>query len=382
METKKDNQTVKVLSIVPAPLYPAVSGGQKGTYGNLDAMGRIGRLVSITDTLSTPIGHSFELRPLIPHNSIKYFSLRNYSIILKQVKELKPSVILLEQPFMGPMIQLISKKTSVPFFQHAHNLEFLRFKSLGRWWWPLMYIWERYTMRRAKGVFFVTDEDRQLAIQHFKLSPHKCFLKPYGIPQTKLIKPETGEREKVLSRHGINPSDKIFMFFGVLKYLPNIEALEFIIDEIRPRLLKKLGSGYKIIICGGGLSDDYQKTLRNLDKDHIRYIGFVEDIDEYTRSSDVVLNPVLKGGGVKTKVVEAIGLNKPVVSTATGALGINPLICGNKLQIVDDENWNQFTDCMIEALSLNGDTPQEFYENYSWDGIARNMYKILVRDNE
>ena len=140
MEANKDNQPVKVLSIVPAPLYPAVSGGQKGTYGNLDAMGRIARLVSITDTLSTPIGHSFELRPLIPHNSIKYFSLRNYSIILKQVKELKPSVILLEQPFMGPMIQLISKKTRVPFFQHAHNLEFLRFKSIGRWWWPLMYI--------------------------------------------------------------------------------------------------------------------------------------------------------------------------------------------------------------------------------------------------
>jgi polysaccharide biosynthesis protein PslH len=382
MDTIKNEQPVKVLSIVPAPLYPPVSGGQKGTYGYLDAMGRITRLVSITDTKSTPDGHSFELLPLIPHNAVKYISPRNYQKILKKVKDLKPSVILLEQPFMGPMVALIAKRSKIPFFQHAHNIEFLRFKSIGRWWWLLMYVWERYTMRHAKGVFFVTDLDRQLAIHHFKLSPHNCFLKPYGIPQTKLIDPEPGERQKVLSRHGINPYDKIFMFFGVLKYLPNIEALEFIVDEIMPRLIKKMNSGYKIIICGGGLSNDYQEMLRKLDADHIRYIGFVEDIDEYTRSSDVVLNPVLKGGGVKTKVVEAIGLNKPVISTKAGASGINQLFCGNKLYIAEDENWDQFTDCIVEALQPTGDTPQDFYDNYSWEGIARNMFKILDRDTE
>jgi polysaccharide biosynthesis protein PslH len=142
--------------------------------------------------------------------------------------------------------------------------------------------------------------------------------------------------------------------------------------------LKKMSTGYKIIICGGGLSKDYQEMLRNLDNDHIRYIGFVDDIDEYTRSSDVVLNPVLKGGGVKTKVVEAIGLNKPVVSTTAGASGINHLVCGKKLFITDDENWDQFTDCAIEALQPTGETPQEFFDSYSWEGIAKNMYKILV----
>jgi glycosyltransferase involved in cell wall biosynthesis len=278
---------------------------------------------------------------------------------------------------MGLMVSRISKLTNTPFFLHAHNIEFLRFKSIGAGGGHFVCLGTLYHAKSKRG-FFVTDEDRQLAIRHFRLGPHHCFLKPYGIPQTKLIGPEPGERQKVLSRHGINPDDKIFMFFGVLKYLPNIEALEFIIEEIAPRLKNLLGDGYKIIICGGGLSQEYQDILKNLADSHLKYIGFVEDIDEYTRSSDVVLNPVLKGGGVKTKVVEAIGLNKPVVSTITGASGINPQHCGNKLLLVDDENWDAFVQKIVEASSLTGDTPQEFYNHYSWEGIAKNMLHILM----
>ncbi len=378
--TNEKSQGVDILSIVPAPLFPPVSGGQKGTYGNLDALGRICRLVSITDTQSTPFGHSFELRPLIPHHSFKYLSIINYRILLKQVRALTPKVILLEQPYMGLMVNRISKITHIPFFLHAHNIEFLRFKSIGRWWWPLLFLWERRTMRKAKGVFFVTEQDRDLAIRHFRLQPQRCFIKPYGIPLTSLVQPDPLEREKVLSRHGLNSSDKIFMFFGVLKYLPNIEALEFIVEEITPRIKKKMGSGYKILICGGGLLDDYVETLKKLEPDNLKYIGFVENIDEYTRSADVILNPVLKGGGVKTKVIEAIGFNKPVVSTNTGAAGINPLLCGNKLQLVKDEHWDDFVQLMVDAISMTGDTPQEFYDNYSWEGIARDMHKVLISD--
>jgi len=35
---------------------------------------------------------------------------------------------------------------------------------------------------------------------------------------------------------------------------------------------------------------------------------------------------------------------------------------------------------MVDSLSLTGDTPQEFYNTYSWEGIACDMYKILISD--
>ena len=240
-----------------------------------------------------------------------------------------------------------------------------------------MFEWERFAMKMAKGAFFTTDQDRQIAINKFNLSPDKCHLKPYGIEQTQLQTPEADERVKVLQRHGIDPKDKIFMFFGVLKYLPSIESLSIIIDEITPRLNRALGSGFKVLICGGGLSKEYQSRFNDLKKNNIVYAGFVEDINEYIRSSDVIMNPALQSGGIKSKVIEAIGQNRPVVSTSLGAIGIDTTVCGNKLQVVVDNNWDMFANSLVNALSLKGDTPQAFFEKYSWEGIAQNMYDIL-----
>lgn len=369
-----------ILSIVPAPLMPAVSGGQKHTYGLLDALGKIASLVCITDTKSSPEGLSFELRPLIPHNFKKYLAPMNYKLILKQVNELKPSAILLEQPYMALMLNWVSKKTGIPFYIHAHNIEFLRFRSLGSWWWPLMYLWERYAFIRAKRIFFISEEDRHLALKHFKIDSSKCIVSPYGVPQNSVIIPSKEKVEEVRSRHGIAMDEKVFMFFGVLKYLPNIEALELIINEILPRLKKSYQGKFRVLICGGGISESFKKQLETTDPDHLIYAGFVNDIDEYTKCADVILNPILNGGGVKTKVMEALGFNKNVVSTHTGALGIDKQLCGDKLYVVDDKAWDKFVECCIDASQNYSSIDESFFKKYSWSSIAQNLSNALIKD--
>jgi len=366
-----------ILSIVPAPLIPPVSGGQKHTYGMLDALGKEIDVISITDTHSSTMGHSFQLLPLIEHKVKKYLSFANYKLILKLTKQLAPSAILLEQPYMGWMIYIISKKTKIPYFIHAHNIEFLRFKSLGNWWWPLLFLWEKFALTHAKGVFFISEEDHRLALHHFKLTPEKCHVSPYGVPQKSPMPTSSQLVAEVRARHNISKEDKVFMFFGVLKYLPNIAALEIIISEIRPRLKEKLKKGYKILICGGGLSDEYISELKKLEDDQIVYAGFVHEIDEYTQSADVIINPILSGGGVKTKVIEALSYNKPVVSTATGALGIDISVCGNLLQVVPDNDWDLFVDKMITLLDEKEPISPSFFNKYSWEAIAKDIKRIM-----
>ncbi len=367
---------LKILSIAPEPFIPPVSGDQKGVFGYLSALGQISNLTVITGVGSESPECSFSVKPIVPRSAFRRISRANYKIIYDQVTAIKPDVIILEQPFLGWMGTL-SKKTGVPVFTHSLNIEYLRFMSAGRWWWPAMFEWERFAMKMARGAFFTTDQDRQIAISKFSLSPDKCHLKPYGVEPTSLPACDPTERAEILSRHGIDPNDKIFMYFGVLKYLPSIESLSIIIDEIAPRLQKTLGSGYKILICGGGLSKNDQRRFDDLRKQNIVYAGFVPDIDSYIRSSDVIMNPALQGGGIRTKVIEAISQNRPVVSSSLGAIGIDTTVCGNKLQVVVDNNWDMFASSLVSALSLNGDTPQAFYDKYSWQGIAKNVYEIL-----
>jgi len=138
-----------------------------------------------------------------------------------------------------------------------------------------------------------------------------------------------------------------------------------------PRLIKKYDKKFKILICGSGISDDYKKQLTDLNPEHFIYAGFVENIDEYTQSADIILNPVLSGGGIKTKIVEALGFNKNVVSTTTGAIGVDPNICGTKLRIVDDHDWDAFVDKAIESLDDKSTIPTQFFDVFSWKSVAQ-----------
>ena len=91
--------------------------------------------------------------------------------------------------------------------------------------------------------------------------------------------------------------------------------------------------------------------LKQWNNVNISYAGFVDDIDFYTKAADVLLNPVTSGGGVKTKMIEALGMNTTVVATATGASGVKKELCGKKLVVVPDNNWQLFVEAVV-SLSL------------------------------
>jgi hypothetical protein len=61
--------------------------------------------------------------------------------------------------------------------------------------------------------------------------------------------------------------------------------------------------------------------LKNYADQNIIYAGFVDDISIYFKGADVFINPVSYGGGIKTKLVEALGYNLNAVSTSNGAIG-------------------------------------------------------------
>lgn len=366
----------KILSIVPSPLLPANSGGQKCTYFRLNEMAKSVDITVITDTKSTTHGHHFKLKPLIKHNKLKYFSIKNYKIIKEQIEIEKPDVVLLEQTFMGLLVYWACKKTNVPYSVYNHNIEYLRFKSIGKIWWILMFILEKFTYKNAKSLFFITDFDKQKATKQLKANKEKCHVATYGIPQEKPIFATLEKIAEVRKRHSISTNERVFMFFGVLSYSPNLQALEIILKKINPILKNDCKENYKILICGGGLPDSYNK-LQDFEKDNVIYTGFVKNIDEYVQSADVILNPVQTGGGIKTKVIEALGFNKNVVSTQTGAIGISIENSVPKLTIVNDNDWVDFAKKIIQVCNNKEIITNKFFENYTWKATAKIMIEHL-----
>jgi glycosyltransferase involved in cell wall biosynthesis len=86
----------------------------------------------------------------------------------------------------------------------------------------------------------------------------------------------------------------------------------------------------------------------------------------------------MSGGGVKTKMIEALGLNTTVVSTETGAAGVTREACGEKLIVVKDNDWKQFVEAVLKAAAnKNTVIPEAFYKQFSWKGIIEKALKFI-----
>jgi glycosyltransferase involved in cell wall biosynthesis len=109
----------------------------------------------------------------------------------------------------------------------------------------------------------------------------------------------------------------------------------------------------------------------------IKLHGFVPDVRPYFRSSMVAICPVLDGGGTRIKILDALAMGVPMVSTTIGCEGINvtpeqDLLLADGPEAFAQQIGRVFDDANLRrALSRNGRRAVE--TRYSWDILADNL---------
>lgn len=367
----------KVLAIAPYAYLPFASGGQKFIAKFLEHLGDLVdlRVVSVASNDTSLIRNYIHI-PLMKAGFSRYMDRSLISKIAAIIEADKCEWLICEHPYLAWLVFAIRKRTGVKIYIHTHNVEYQRFRSLGKWWWPLLRSYEKRCFKKADGIFFIIPQDMQFAIDHWKIDPAKCFEVPFGIDQERFPDDRQKSKAYVLQKHGLDQRNKLFLFAAHLGYLPNRQALEAIIKKINPVLVQKENLSYKLIICGTGLSAEWN-SLKDYKNSNLIYAGFIEDIETYFKAADVSLNPVQTGGGIKTKMIEAIGYGSMVVATESGAKGIREDSCGDMLVVVNDDDWESFAGAIINHENDGSETPSAFYEHYSWKKILKNLYLAL-----
>jgi mannosyltransferase len=123
--------------------------------------------------------------------------------------------------------------------------------------------------------------------------------------------------EKTVKHHP-NFKNPYFLFPGSVDFPPNKEAMLWLLDEY----VKQFEDPFTIVITG-----KITKTLKKefLKYKCIRFSGFVsnEELIKYYGSCICVISPIISGGGVKVKNIEAISLLIPILMTEFSAIGID-----------------------------------------------------------
>lgn len=171
------------------------------------------------------------------------------------------------------------------------------------------------------------------------------------------------------------------IFVGGMSYQPNIDAMLYFCSEIYPRIKADIPD-IKLYIIGR----DPAKEIRSLSIDtSITVTGFVEDVRPYLTHASVVLAPFVSGTpGIKNKVLEAMAMAKPVVSTSIGIKGIVGVTPGENIVLADDPDI--YAKQVIKLLNdkpirqMIGQNARKFIEkNYSWEKTAEMLNDVIEK---
>lgn len=346
-------------------------GGQKGIAFFNRYLSKLVKFSCITVQANTEVcAEGYPVKNILSNSSSRYVNLFYFFTLSRIIRKEKITHIIIEHPYYGWLGILLKWFCKVKLIMHSHNIEALRFKSLNKWWWGILWHYEKTTHRVADQNFFIQDDDRNYAIKNFNLDPGTCTTITYGfeLSQPPGRKAKRSAREVICKIHGISEPARLLLFNGTLGYKPNLDALDTILDKINPQLLHEENFRYKIIVCGNKLPVEYNGLKAHKDK-NIIYAGFVDDINLYFKGCDIFINPVIDGGGIKTKVVEALGNDLSVISTKSGSIGIPVEITGKKMQIVADNDWSIFSD-LIRTLNPEETIPSVYFDHFYWGNIA------------
>ena len=285
------------------PFSPPKNGGQIAVFAFTKYLAAQCSVLCFCTDNNVPV-NDFQVIPLFPNKIYKYIHPLYALRLRKHIKANNIEFLGFQHHYHAFFLLPFLIGLHLKYFVFSHNIEYQRWRSIGKWFWPIVYFSEWAVYQWVHKIFFISIDDMKGAPRSFKLNAKKCSWVPYPIHIDKCPLPDPTLKAKICAQHGFSTDDKLLLFFGPQTYAPNLEAVKHIVFDIHPILKEKMDQPYKIILCGGGLPASFNK-FTDLKKEGIHYLGFVEDIESYVRACDVVLNPVNEGGGVKTKLVEA-----------------------------------------------------------------------------
>ncbi len=236
-------------------------------------------------------------------------------------------------------------------------------------WWLLNYyqlkIFEIPQYKKFDACVTVSPFHKEFLEQYVSKS---VFVVPYGVDL---------EYFKEVDSEGNIP---ILIFTGAMSYKHNVEAVCHFFNKIFPLVRSRIPDA-RLYIVG---KEPSKEVLELASDKSVTVTGFVEDVRPYFAQASVAIVPmVTDDGGFKTKILEAMAMGKPVVSTSIGAKGID-VTPGRDIVIADRPE--EFAYRVLELLNDKqlcqkiGSSARKLVEwKYSWETMTEKLISVFEK---
>ena len=366
----------KVLVISPFIPYPLNSGSRIRTFESLQ------RISTFADITLAVIYYSYQDLPALfelnhqfdnllaarlargepgyehlPVSISDFSSHHMEGAIIDTLTRARPDLIHLNFAYAGSYTHLFH---GIPVLLEEHNVEYDVVKRSGSHEdYEDLRNFEQDLWRSVDHCIAVTQRDFEMMAE--TIPAQKISLLPNGV-DTRYFQPSP------------NPGELKLIFIGTLDYPPNQQAIRNIWEFIWPNLRQQQIPWY---IIGSGMPGDLDFVHSD---PQIHFLHNIPDIRPYLDSNSIMVVPLQVGGGSRIKILTALAMGSPIVSTAIGCEGID-VTNEEHILIADDPQTmltqiNRLCKDPLLRISLSRSGRQLVEKHYDWGIVLEPLHSI------
>lgn len=306
------------------------------------------------------------------YNISRFFSV-DFDVKLKSLLSRKKfDVVQLESLFMTPYLPSIKRHSKAKVILRSHNLEFYIWQRLAKQESnkaKKMYLnylakqlkkYETEMLSEIDGVIAISNTDRDKYIHLGCTKPITTI--PLGIDMKNYPSGEPVADQPVV------------FHIGAMDWAPNREGINWFLEEVWPAVLREKP---RALLKLAGKELDFVKHKLKGKLTNVEILGEVDDAKKFIAQNDIMVVPLLSGGGIRIKIIEGMAMGKTVISTKVGAEGIDAKP-GKNIFIATDAK--EFAAHLIRCLGdpalcrTTGENARKFAEaNFSFEVINREV---------
>jgi hypothetical protein len=286
---------------------------------------------------------------------------------IRVIKQIKPKWVFITTSQHGRLIKKIKKISSAKIITYFHNIEkyyakeYLSIKMPNTILFYLMCCYnEKKTVRYSDVCICINNRDKTLLKEYYKRDCDSVI----PVSLSDIFDVDLISRTKALLKK-IDSKKALFVgsnFFG------NTEGLSWFIENVLPYV------NIKLLIVGTGMS----KIFKNQEK--IEVYDYVDDLSQFYLNADFVVSPIFSGGGMKTKIAEALMYGKSIIGTQEALEGYELKSSGKIFicQSKEDFIWTIENIYTKDIFYFNEDIRDIYLKYYSTENIKTRFFSLFV----
>ncbi len=300
---------------------------------------------------------------------VAYFSDRKAIEEFKSlVQQINPDIVYCQLARMAEFCRDIENCRKVIDYQDAFSIGLERRIANEPWWKKYVVSMEAKRLKNYESQILEDFEQRtMISEQDAKLIAHPLNTSLQIIPNgvdTDFYKPEP--RARVID----------LLFTGNMQYEPNVNCVIYVVDKVIPLLTKEFPH---IQFVAAGMNP--AKELQQIKSRHLQLTGWVDDLRSYYQVSRIFIAPMQIGIGMQNKILEAMSMGLPVITTtlANNAIGA---IHGKEIWIANTpEKVAEAISYLLNntelAINIGHNARKLMVEQFSWDKQNAKLIRLM-----